>query len=197
MYGKYDSKYIGKGQALSRVYQALGEELKWLWTKDLKINTVHVDDVVRAAWTAVEWQVSGKPGWDTKAMDVAPIFNIVDHTDTDQGTIVRYVTSIYGIKTSFVGQIMSTFARLNMDNVLEDINEHAMGPWAELLDEAGITRPGPLNPFMEIEQLKDEDLCLDGSRFETLTGFAYTRPLMRTEDWEEIIESYKAMHWWP
>lgn len=182
---------------LSRIYKALGEEMKWLWTEDLKVNTVHVDDVARAMWAAMEWQQRGQPGWDAASMGATPVFNIVDHTDTDQGRITKYVSEIFGIETGFVGQMLSTFARLHMDNVLEEINEHVMGPWADLLAEHGITRPGPLNPFMEKEQLKDEDMCLDGSRFEALTGFQYARPLMRKEDFEEMIESYKAMEWWP
>lgn len=197
VYGKYDTKFVAKGMVLSRVYQALDEEMKWLWTKDLKVNTVHVDDAARAIWTAAEWYARGKPGWETSSMGKTPIFNIVDHTDTTQGHLAGIIGEIFNIKNSFVGQIMSTFARMNMDNVMEDINEHVMQPWADLLAKAAITRPGPLDPFMEKEQLKDEDMCLDGSRFEKLTGFKYARPLMRKEDIAEMIESYKSMNWWP
>ena len=31
-------------------YRELGETMKLLWTKDLLMNTVHVTDVVMAAW---------------------------------------------------------------------------------------------------------------------------------------------------
>ncbi|KFY13371.1 hypothetical protein V491_06419 [Pseudogymnoascus sp. VKM F-3775] len=86
---------------------------------------------------------------------------------------------------------------MNMDHVLEDINEHVMGPWADLLSDAGITRPGPLGPYLEKEQLKDEDLYLDGSRFESLAGFTYSRPTLGKKELEEMIESYKTMNWWP
>lgn len=197
VYGKYDWKYVCKGFVLSRIYEHLGEDLKWLWTKDLKTNTVHVGDVARALWDVCEWQSNGKPGWDVTTMGATPIFNVVDHTDTDQGLLADYISQIYSIKTGFVGQIMSTFARMNMDNVLEDINEHVMGPWADLLAAANITRPGPINPFMEKELFKDENLCLNGSRLEEVVGFKYDRPLLRREDMEEMIESFKAMNWWP
>jgi hypothetical protein len=30
---------------------------------------------------------------------------------------------------------------------------------------------GPLSPFMEKELLRDADLCLDGSKFESTVGF--------------------------
>ncbi|OBT70156.1 hypothetical protein VE03_00517 [Pseudogymnoascus sp. 23342-1-I1] len=196
-YGKYDSKFVSKGLVLARVYKHLGEELKWLWTKDLKVNTVHVDDVARALWTACEWQAHGKAGWDASTMGAIPTFNIVDHTNTSQGQLATHITEICGIKTGFVGSLLSTFARMNMDHVLEDINEHVMGPWADLLSDAGITRPGPLGPYLEKEQLKDEDLYLDGSRFEKLAGFTYSRPELGKKELEEMIESYKTMNWWP
>ena len=35
---------------IGAVYKQLGEKMKLLWTKDLKMNTVHVRDVVRALW---------------------------------------------------------------------------------------------------------------------------------------------------
>ncbi|KAL5345669.1 hypothetical protein ACLOAV_009423 [Pseudogymnoascus australis] len=196
-YGKYDSKFVSKGLVLARVYKHLGEELKWLWTKDLKVNTVHVDDVARALWTACEWQAKGKAGWDASTMGAVPTFNVVDHTNTNQGQLATHITEIYDIKTGFVGSLLSTFARMNMDHVLEDINEHVMGPWADLLSDAGITRPGPLGPYLEKEQLKDEDLYLDGSRFESLAGFTYSRPELGKKELEEMIESYKTMNWWP
>jgi hypothetical protein len=81
VYGEYSSKYIATALSLARVYQHLGKEMKWLWTKELCINTVHVTDAVRALWRAVEWYHQGKLGWDD-AWGRVPIFNIVDHGAT-------------------------------------------------------------------------------------------------------------------
>ena len=81
VYGPYDSKYVGTALSLARVYQQLGKELKWLWTKDLRVNTVHVTDVARALWIAAEWNANGKAGWDGSWGDI-PVFNVVDHGDT-------------------------------------------------------------------------------------------------------------------
>ena len=81
VYGPYDSKYVGTALSLARVYQQLGKELKWLWTKDLRVHTVHVTDVARALWIAAEWYAGGKAGWDGSWGDV-PVFNVVDHGDT-------------------------------------------------------------------------------------------------------------------
>ncbi len=54
--------------------------MEFLWTKDLRINTVHVSDVTRAVWHAANWYVSnGKQGSSV-------IFNLADENDTGMRT---------------------------------------------------------------------------------------------------------------
>jgi nucleoside-diphosphate-sugar epimerase len=197
VYGDYDSKFVGTQLALARVYQYLEQELKWLWTKDLRVNTVHVTDTARALWAAAEWYAQGKKNWDANAYGPTPIFNIVDNGNSSQGTFSSIIGETFKIETGFQGQIISTFARLNLDSVVDDVNDETLGPWADLLEEAKITRPGPLSPFMEKELLKDTDLSLDGRRFEQVVGFTYEKPKITKEEVESIIESYKRMNWWP
>jgi len=182
---------------MARVLQAQKEEMKWLWTKDLRTNTVHIDDVTRALWSIAAWYTAGKAGWDEKAMGKIPTFNVVDKGQTTQGVMVDLIGKIFDIKTGFQGQLVSTFARLNMDSVVDDVNEDLLDPWAELLADAQITRPGPLTPFMEKELLKDTDLSMDGSRLEKVLGFTYEKPQVTQELLEDVIESYKRMRWWP
>ncbi|ROW18435.1 hypothetical protein VPNG_00256 [Cytospora leucostoma] len=198
VYGPYASQWVATALCMARVYKAQNEEMKWLWTKDLRTNTVHIDDVVRSLWSIAEWYATGKKNWDDKTMGgPIPIFNVVDKGTTTQGKMAELIGEIFGIKTGFQGTLISSFAKLNMDSVVEDVNDELLGPWAELLEGAGITRPGPLTPFMEIELLKDTDLSMDGSRLEKLVGFEYTKPHINKELLEEVIESYKRMKWWP
>jgi hypothetical protein len=182
---------------MARTYQHLEAEMKWLWTKDLRTNTAHIDDVTRALWGTAAWYDAGKAGWDEGSMGKNPIFNVVDKGMTSQGTVAVIIGELFKIETGFQGQLISTFARLNLDSVVDDVNDELLGPWADLLAEAGITRPGPLTPFMEKELLKDTDLSMDGSRLEKLLGFEYTKPALTKEMVEEVIESYKKMNWWP
>ncbi|ROW01591.1 hypothetical protein VSDG_02173 [Cytospora chrysosperma] len=198
VYGPYASQWVATALSMARVYKSQNEEMKWLWTKDLRTNTVHIDDVVRALWTIAEWYAAGKKDWDNKTMGgPIPIFNVVDKGTTTQGKMAELIGEIFGIKTGFQGTLISSFAKLNMDSVVEDVNDELLGPWADLLEAAGITRPGPLTPFMEIELLKDTDLSMDGTRLEKLLGFEYTKPQINKELLEEVIESYKKMRWWP
>lgn len=198
VYGPYASQWVATALCMARTYQAQKEEMKWLWTKDLRTNTVHIDDVVRALWAIAEWQAAGKKNWDSKAMGgPLPIFNVVDNGTTTQGKMAELIGQMFGIKTGFQGTLVSQFAKLNMDSVVEDVNDDLLGPWADLLETAGITRPGPLTPYMEKELLKDTDLSMDGSRLEKVVGFEYTKPRITKELLEEVIDSYKKMKWWP
>lgn len=200
VYGPYASQWVATALCMARVYKSEGEEMKWLWDRDLRTNTVHIDDVTRSLWAAAAWydKKGGLASWDAKAMGTTvPVFNVVDKGATTQGTVADIIGKIFDIKTGFQGQLISTFARMNMDSVVEDVNDELLGPWADLLAAAGITRPGPLTPFMEKELLKDTDLSMNGSRLETVVGFEYSKPQITPELLEEVIASYKKMNWWP
>ncbi|KAF2099300.1 NAD dependent epimerase/dehydratase family protein [Rhizodiscina lignyota] len=191
VYGPYTSKFLGTALSLARVYQSLGRELKWLWDKDLRTNTVHVDDVSRALWRAAEVYAAKGP-WKEK-----PTWNIVDKGNTCQGTLATLTHEIFDIPTGFHGTLISSFARLNLDSVVDDVNDETLDPWADLQTQAGITTNTPLTPFMEKELLKDTDLSMDGSAFEKEASFEYKHPRLTKEEVEGVIESYKRMGWWP
>lgn len=104
--------------------------------------------------------------------------------------------SVFNIPTGFQGILISSFARLNLDSVVEDVNEETLDEWAELQKRSNV-QEGPISPFMEAELLKDTDLSLDGSKFEEETGFKYAKNAINEEEVRNVIESYKRMNWWP
>ncbi|ROT35455.1 NAD dependent epimerase/dehydratase [Sodiomyces alkalinus F11] len=197
VYGPYASQWVATALCMARVYQYLEQEMKWLWTRELRTNTAHIHDVTRALWAVARWYDTegGKTSWDSSLG--APTFNVVDKGTTTQGTMADIIGELFNIDTGFQGQLISTFARLSLDSVVDDVNDELLGPWAELLEKAGISRPGPLTPFLEKELIKDTDLSMDGSRLEQVVGFQYEKPAMSKELLEEVIESYKKMNWWP
>jgi dTDP-4-dehydrorhamnose reductase len=77
VYGPYTSKFLSTALCMARVYQFLGREMKFLWKEDLRTNTVHVEDLVRALWTGAEWYVK-----QPEPRRPVPTFNIVDHGNT-------------------------------------------------------------------------------------------------------------------
>ncbi|KAL8704561.1 MAG: hypothetical protein Q9201_002296 [Fulgogasparrea decipioides] len=201
VYGPYDVGFLARGLCLAKVYERKKEELKWLWTKDLRVNTVHVSDVCTAALAAAKWCASLSPPPASEQEPSLPnrTFNIVDTGDTSQGTLASIFSQIFNLKTGFQGSLISSFARFNMESVVDDVNEEILGPWAELLREAGITDSGPLSPFMEKELLRDCDLCLDKGKAERVLGWRVGdgREGMSVDGVRGVLESYRKMGWWP
>ena len=197
VYGPYDVGFIARGLCLARVYKSQGKEMKWLWSKDLRVNTVHVSDVCRAAWSAASWCAANPPGATSSALLSERAFNIADEGDTSQGTLATIFGSIFGIQTGFQGTLISSFARLNLDSVVDDVNEEILQPWADLLKENGIAESGPLTPFMEKELLKDCDLSLNAAKAERVLGWTRSKPKLGEEEVKEVLDSYGKMSWWP
>lgn len=197
VYGEYDVGFLARGLCLARVYQEMNKELKWLWTKELRINTVHVLDVCTAAWKAAEWCAANPPSVSTSMADRA--FNIVDAGDTRQETLATIISRIFDIETGFQGSLVSQFAKCNLDSVVDDVNEEILQPWADLLKKKGLDggQGSPLSPFMEKELLKDSNLCLAGGKARHTLGWEPEREGLTEERVKEIIASYKRMGWWP
>lgn len=172
VYGPYAGRWIGTQLALARVFQSREpkEALKWLWGPELRTNTIHVEDVVRGLWMSADWRATND------SLPSAPndkiVFNMVDKGATTQGTMANIIKQIFGIETGFQNTLVNTFARLNLEHVVDDVNDDTLDDWADLQEDAGIKgNGGPLSPFMEKELLRDADLSLDGSRLENVVGF--------------------------
>ncbi|KAF7116768.1 hypothetical protein CNMCM5793_005325 [Aspergillus hiratsukae] len=191
VYGEYDSGYFAMAICLARVHLDMETDLQLLYTKNLKTNTLHVKDAASALWKAAEWRAA-------TVDPSAPIaFNVVDHGDTRQEQVAEALSTVFGLKYSFLGSLASQLAKLNLDDVVDDMNEVSLQGWAELLEKKGITRPGPISPFLEKDVIKDLDMSIDGSLFETTTGWKPTRERFDADSVRETIDSYKRMGWWP
>ncbi|KAH8554855.1 hypothetical protein BGW37DRAFT_481379 [Umbelopsis sp. PMI_123] len=193
IYGPGATAGITTRLVTGRVYKKLDEEMKLLWNKDLKLNTVHIHDVVRACWHLAKWyDVNGI----TPRKDRKIVFNLADKQDTDQATINQHLETIFGIKTGYHSSVISSFVKLNLGTVTEDVNEKHLGPWADLLKESGIAI-SPLSPYIDEELLQSNPVFVDGTLIERETGFTYEVPYMTKEKLEEIINGYKELKLWP
>ncbi|CAG8700674.1 20717_t:CDS:2 [Cetraspora pellucida] len=175
-----------------RIYKLLDEEMKVLWSKDLKINTVHVYDVVRALWHVATWyQNNGKAGKGPY------IYNLADLGNTDQERINKHLSNIFGIKTGFHGAITSNLAQLNLDSAVEDSNDKHMGPWTTFIRDSKKIKNTPLTPYVDKELLCNNPLSVDGTKITVETGFQYEVPEITDEKLVEMIEDFKVIGWWP
>ncbi|CAL1300957.1 unnamed protein product [Larinioides sclopetarius] len=183
VYGVGDKCGIVPRLVVGAVYKHLGEMMKLLWHKDIKMHTVHALDLCRAIWHAC---LHGKKG---------EIYHIVDKGNTTQGKISDIVSDIFNINHDYFGTPMSSLAKMDMTNLVEEINDKHLGPWAEACSKDGIENT-PLNPYLHQELLCDKHLNLDGSKFEG-TGFAYLVPSITKEKVQEILNDYIAMNIFP
>ncbi|ORX60170.1 NAD(P)-binding protein [Piromyces finnis] len=194
VYGPGDVLGITPRLIIGAVYRQLNEEMSFLWTKDLKLNTVHVSDVVKAIW----WVAATKEekGGRVNPVTTPEIYNLADKEDTNQETINVFIREIFGIKTGFQGTLISNFARLNMESVTEDINDKHLQPWSELCKNSGVTNT-PLTPYLDKELLKDNALSVDGSKIENELGFSYDVPNVTLEKVREVIDDFVELGIWP
>lgn len=193
IYGEYDRGYTAVAIALARTHQYLQTEFDQLESKDMKFNTLHVKDAARALWTAAVWRAGQKEN-----PTAGPhIFNVVDHTNTTRDQIGAALAEIFNLKVTFAGTFMSHLARMRLNEIVDEMNEEMLQAWAEMLEDKGITRPGPISPFVEVDMLSENDLCIDGSLFEATTGFQLEYPLFSADSIREVIASYERMGWWP
>jgi len=184
VYGPGDKLGIAPRIICGAVYAHTKEVMKFLWTKDLKINTVHVHDVSRALWHLC---TNGNKG---------EIYNLADKNDTDQGKINTILESMFGIKTKFAGKMLSKIAEsFNMDAIVKEVNDKHVAPWAAMTKEAGIALT-PLSPYLDQELLYAKHLSVDGSKIES-TGFKYESPNVTEEKVREWVNYYTAINLFP
>eukprot|EP00003_Mantamonas_plastica_P011050 TRINITY_DN2061_c0_g1_i4.p1 TRINITY_DN2061_c0_g1~~TRINITY_DN2061_c0_g1_i4.p1 ORF type:complete len:271 (-),score=98.45 TRINITY_DN2061_c0_g1_i4:101-913(-) len=183
IYGPGDKQGLMPRCVCGAVYKYLDEKMKFLWASDLRMNTVHVSDVVRAIWFMAE------------KGDAGSIYNLSDKADTTQQSINDMLEKIFGIKTGFQGTIASNAAKMNMSFTTEYINDKHLRPWSDLLKAAEIGNT-PLTPYLDQELLYNKNLFLDGSKIEE-TGFEYEVPEPTSELLMDAINYFVDMGKFP
>ncbi|KAK2882702.1 hypothetical protein FQN49_000101 [Arthroderma sp. PD_2] len=198
VYGAYDTGLLTSVICVGRTYKEIGRPLTFLYAKERPLNTVWVEDAARALWTAATWRASKGPLPPNQDPPAFPtVFNIVDHNNTLKGDLADALERNFGIKCEFLGSLMSQFAKMNQEQILDEMNEETLEVWSELLQAKGITTSGPISPFLEKEVLKDTDTTIDGSLFEQTTGFTYLKEKLDPDWLSSVIKSYEQMNWWP
>lgn len=177
VYGPSCLNYVMPRFIIGAVYKQLNEKMQLLWDGSLKLNTVHVHDVVRALWHLKDHGKSGE------------IYNLADSGDTTQGTITKIVADAFGIKFDYLGWMKSKAAEsVNMKAVCSQVNEKHLQPWADMLKSAGVEL-SPLSPYIDQELLYNKNLYVDGSKI-TETGFKYEIPEITEKECRKMISEY-------
>jgi len=185
VYGPGDISGLTPRLIAAAIYKKSGEKMEFLWDKDLTINTVHVDDVVRAIWFATSTGSSGA------------IYNLVDTAASNQGSIGDLLEKLFGIKVTFFGTLKSKAATaVAMKTVAEVANEKHLGPWSELCKENGITNT-PLTPYLDEELLYNNALSVDGTKITTDLKFQYSVPAPTVDNLRDTVNYFVKRGYFP
>lgn len=190
VYGISDVAGLMPRVTCGAIYKHTDQKMKFLWSGDLKTNTVNVADVVKAIY-----HVGRKEAWSE--IPSGSVFNLSDKGDTDQKRICKILEEIFGIKTGFHGSITSSLAKIKLAELADEANDGHLGPWSELTNAKGIdASKGPLTPYIDKELLYNNPLSVDGSAIEK-TGFEYSVKELTTAEVQKCIDHYVALGFFP
>lgn len=68
----------------------------------------------------------------------APVFNLVDDTDLNQGKLLRMIGESFKIETGFVNAFINAYARVDLSGAADDITEKHARAIAEIVQKTGI-----------------------------------------------------------
>lgn len=184
VYGTGDVLGLTPRLIVGSVYKESGDTMKSLYTKDLKMNTVHVKDVARAVWFLTDHGESGT------------IWNLADKNDTDQGKINKWLEEIYGIKTKFLGAVEMTAGKaLGTKYLTSYANDLHLKPFSDACKKYNI-QDTPLTPYLDEELIRENATSVDGSAIEKL-GFTYQYPAPNAELLKEVMTDFVHKGFFP
>eukprot|EP01059_Diplonema_ambulator_P036512 TRINITY_DN9111_c0_g1_i2.p1 TRINITY_DN9111_c0_g1~~TRINITY_DN9111_c0_g1_i2.p1 ORF type:complete len:373 (+),score=78.55 TRINITY_DN9111_c0_g1_i2:52-1170(+) len=141
-----------------------------LYSDDLRIHTLHVQDAVGGIWYVA------CAGVDKEA------YNLVDKNDTTQLKLNKIIEEIMPIKCKCVGHlttkgIMKTIG--DLDKIVAEANDSHLSNWSDLLKDHGVPG-GHLTTYLCKEQLQGTPVSVSGTKVEGL-GFQYSVPTMTAD----------------
>ncbi|PPQ86881.1 hypothetical protein CVT25_012600 [Psilocybe cyanescens] len=207
---------------VASVYGYLDKPMKSMWSPGKNpTNTVHVDDIAGGAWTCATWiadkgrtaadqiagvklvfhndkgkvkEVQGMTPHDQTP--VAPLFNLVDDSKSTLVSTGKTISSVFGTTFEFFNLVESTVFKL-MDD-LEDINEHHVEGWTEMLMESvpPITNT-PLSAYMDKYTLDKHIVSFDNTKIKQVLGYQLLRPEFNHDNIKEVVDKWKQEGVWP
>ncbi|GAA5834684.1 hypothetical protein JCM9279_007081 [Rhodotorula babjevae] len=129
----------------------------------------------------------------------AVVFSACDDGETTQRDIAAVIEKgVGGVKSGFHGSIISTFAKMNMQEVAEDVNDKHLESWSALLQASNppLSSTVPVSPSVPVDLLGPNPIAFDNSALKRLTGWKPEKKLT-AEGVRETVEGFKKEGHWP
>jgi nucleoside-diphosphate-sugar epimerase len=184
VYGTSDVLGITPRLIVGSIYKETGTKMESLYTKEMRLNTVHVKDVAKALWFLCQHGKSGE------------VYNLADHGDTDQGKINKILEELFGIKTTFLNALkMAAASKMGTKFLVGFANDQHLKPFSDACKKYGIMDT-PLTPYLDEELIKETPTAVVGTKIEAL-GFKYDYPEITPALCKEVLDDFVQKGYFP
>jgi len=206
------------------VYGHMRKPMKTLWSPGTDpMNSVHVYDVACGSWACAEWmarlgrkeanslageeiifhndkkmveEIKGMSPHDRKL--IAPMFNLVDDSNLTLAKAGTTVAAFFGTTHEFFNMAITAMAKFKLDDVVEEINEHHVSTWTEMLEASNPPiEQTPLSAYMDTHQLAKHKLGYNNAKLKEIVQYKLKRPQFTEENLAEVVDKWKAEGVWP
>jgi len=184
VYGTADQLSLTPRLIIGSIHKEQNKRMECLYSKDLRLNTVHVDDVAKALHFLCTHGNSGD------------VFNLADANDTDQGKINDLLEQIFGIKTSFLNSLKMTAASsMGTKFLVGYANDEHLKPFSDACKKYGL-HDTPLTPYLDEELIKEINIAVDGTAI-TKLGFSYDHKTVTADSLREVVQDFIKKGYFP
>jgi len=177
VYGTADQLSLTPRLIIGSIHKELNRKMECLYSKDLRLNTVHANDVAKALHFLCTNGDSGA------------IFNLADSNDTDQGKVNDLLEQIFGIKTCFLNALkMAGASAMGTAFLVSYANDEHLKPFSDACKKYGILDT-PLTPYLDEELIKESAIAIDGTLI-TKLGFKYDYPKVTADSLREVLQDF-------
>jgi len=224
VYGPYTNwGTISSAITVASVYGHMKKPMKSMWSPGKNpTHTIHTDDVAGGMWACAQWiaplgrkeadslageeilfhnekgkaaEVQGMPPPDRKL--IAPLFNLVDNSQSTLLSVGQTVTSLFGTTFEFFNLVENTFLKMKSDTV-EEINEHHVGGWTEMITTSNPPIPNtPLSAYLDKYELEKHVVAFSNAKLLEVTGYKLKNPNLNRETIKEVVDKWKEEGSWP
>lgn len=144
--------------------------MQMLYSDDLRMHTVHVQDAVGCLWFLL------CSGTDRE------IYNVCDDNDTTQKKFNSILQEVFGLKCSCVGKMTTQIAlkAADLGELVGDANEEHAENWMKLCVKFGADPNGPLITMVDPEELKGRANSVCNAKSKAV-GYQYSVPNVTAE----------------